>query len=142
MSILIQLALCLYLLPALALAQTVTTTVTTVKDPLAYPLKQYAFILTISVVGGLVNYFRRARNGDIPTLGIAGLVGELATSAFVGVLTFWACEFFNAPPLVTAGLAGLAGHMGGNAIVWAEAITKRRVEKFIGITAPAPLGDK
>lgn len=140
-NFLASLVACLSLLPAWALAQTVTTITTTIKDPLAYPLKQYAFILGISVAGGVVNYVRRARNGDLPTLGIAGLIGELATSAFAGVLTFWGCEFFNAPPLVTAGLTALAGHAGGSAIVWFEGITKRRVERMLGVTSPAPLGE-
>lgn len=137
MHLAIALAACLYALPTLAFAQVTSI----IKDPLAYPLKQYAFILAVSLAGGIVNYIRRARNGDIPTLGIAGLIGELATSAFSGVLTFWACEYWNVPPLVTAGLTALAGHAGGNAIVWAESITKRKVEKFVGVTAPAPLSE-
>jgi len=124
------------LIPTSAWAQAVPV----VKDPLNYPLRQYAFILGVSVAGGIVNYFRRATNGDLPTLGIAGLIGEMATSAFTGVLVFWACEFFNAPPLATAGLVALSGHAGGSAVVWMEAITKRKVEKLVGVTSPAPLG--
>lgn len=140
-NLLIYLAVFLYLLPGHVLAQMMTTTITTtIKDPLAYPLKQYGFILAVSVAGGVVNYFRRARNGDLPTLGIAGLIGELATSAFAGVLMFWGCEFFNAPPLVTAGFVALAGHAGGSLIVWAEVITKRKIEKMAGVTGPSPLG--
>lgn len=142
MAIIVSVAVFLYMLPASVLAQTVTTTVTTVKDPLNYPLSQYIFILTVSVVGGFVNYFRRVRNGDIPTLGISGLIGELATSAFAGVLTFWGCEFFNAPPLVTAALAGLAGHMGGSAIVWAEDVTKCRVERMLGLSSSGHPDDR
>lgn len=140
MSLLVQIALCLYLLPAEVLAQTTTTTVTTIKDPLNYPLKQYGLMLFIAILGGSVNWYLRARRGEALTLGISGLIGEIATASFAGLLTFWLCEYFNLGALLTPCLVGMAGHAGGRGIVWAEAITRRRVEKTFGFTAPAHLG--
>lgn len=139
-SVLIYLAVFLYLLPGHVLAQMTTTTVTTIRDPLNYPLKQYAFILGISLVGGLVNFYRRVRSGDLQTPGVSALIGELATSAFAGLLCFWICEYFALAPLLTAACAGLAGHAGGNGIVWAETVSRRWIEKRWGATGPTPLG--
>lgn len=136
-SFLVQLALCLYLLaPLPALAQTATV----IKDPLSYPLSQYGLIIGISTVGGIVNWYARLRKGDLQTGGVSGFIGELTTSAFAGVLTFWLCEYFSLSPLLGAAAAGLAGHAGGRGIIWMEAISRRRIERLAGVTSPAPLG--
>ena len=127
------------LAPSAAIAQA-TAAGMPVKDPLSYPLSQYGLILFISILGGAVNWYWRAKRGETLTLGIAGLIGEIATSAFAGLITFWMCEYFNVGPLVTPCLVGLAGHAGGRGIVWAEAVTRRKVEKTLGVTSPAPLG--
>lgn len=137
---LMYLAICLYLLPSSVLAQVTTTTVTTIKDPLNYPLKQYGLMLFIAILGGGVNFYLRARRGEELTLGIAGLIGEIATASFAGLIAFWLCEWSNFGPLLTPCLVGLAGHMGGRGIVWAESVTRRKVEKMVGVTSPAPLG--
>ncbi|WP_236640481.1 phage holin family protein, partial [Tepidimonas charontis] len=53
------------------------------------------------------------------------LIGELATSAFAGLITFWLCEAAQFKPLITAALVGISGHMGSRAIFqlerWAQA---------------------
>ena len=47
-------------------------------------------------------------------------------------------------PLVTAALAGMAGHAGVTGLLWAERVLKRFFERKYGIepTDRAPLGDK
>jgi hypothetical protein len=106
------------LLPVVAKAQT--------KDPLAYPLKQYGFILGTALLGGLVSWYAKVRKGEIPAWNITQLIGELATSAFAGLLAFWFCELSGAPQLLTASLVGIAGHMGTRAITTFEAFAQRR----------------
>jgi hypothetical protein len=128
--------LALALFPSNAWAQALPA----VKDPLNYPLRQYGLILGVSILGGIVNWYARAKKGEAQTLGISGFIGELATASFAGLLTFWACEYFSLGPLLTPCLAGLAGHAGGRAVIWLEAITRRKVEKTLGVTSPAPLG--
>lgn len=88
----------------------------TLKGPLDYSLKQYGLILGIALLGGAVNWYSKVRRGEIPLWSINHLVGELATSAFAGLLCFWICESAGLSPLVTAALAGIAGHMGARAI--------------------------
>lgn len=123
MRFLIILALCLQLLaPVAAWAQT--------KDPLSYPLKQYGFLLATALLGGLVSWYAKLRKGEVPPWSINHLVGELATSAFAGLLCFWACEAFNVPQLITACLVGIAGHMGTRAITLIEDMAVKRAKRL------------
>lgn len=124
-----------FLFPVLAYAQDL-------KSPLSYSLREYGVILGIALLGGLAAWFRRVRKGEADMLNISALIGELAISAFAGLISFWICESFGLSPLVTAAVAGMAGHAGGNGITWLERVGKRYAEKRFGLTSPSPLGDK
>ncbi|WP_457427884.1 phage holin family protein [Roseateles sp. P5_E7] len=108
------------------------------KDPLSYPAKQYALVLGLSMVGGLVSFYARVRKGEVMALNVTQLIGELTTSAFAGLLCFWLCELSNAPPLLTACLVSMCGHMGTRAIAAFEAFAMRRWAPG----APVPEADK
>jgi len=99
------------------------------KDPMAYPLSQYGFVLAVSLLGGLVGWFSKVRSGVLQGSDLRVLMGELTTSALAGLLTFWICEWSNVSPLLTAAFAGIAGHMGGSGITLLEDIFKRWVDK-------------
>jgi hypothetical protein len=125
--IVLQLLLSMYLLmPMAASAQTIA------KNPLDYPLKQYALIIGIAVAGGFASWYAKVRKGELPGWSIHHLIGELATSAFAGMLCFWICEWMGAPSLLTATLAGIAGHMGTNAITLVEQWAAQRAQKALG----------
>ena len=111
-------------------------------DALAYSLREYAVILGIALLGGFASWYSRVRRGEAELLNFSALVGELAVSAFAGLITFWICESFELSPLITAAAAGMAGHAGGTGISWLERLGKRYAEKRFGVTGPAPLGDK
>lgn len=131
MRFLVQLILCLYLMaPALTFAQAAVT-----KDPLNYPLRQYAFLLGLAVLGGFVSWYSRVRKGEIAAWNVQHLIGELATSAFAGLIAFWLCEWANLPPVLTAAIVGVSGHMGAKAISLVEAGLKRRFSKAFELTA-------
>jgi hypothetical protein len=107
-------------------ADTVTVTASTTKDPLSYPLKQYGFVLAMAIFGGLVSWYAKVRDGKAAAWNIMQLIGELTTSAFAGLLTFWGCELLNSPALLTPALVGIAGHMGTRAIsAFEDAVRKR-----------------
>jgi len=114
------------------------------KSPLAYSLREYGLILAIAMLGGFVRWYNAVRRGESAAYDLRTLVGELGTSAFMGILTFWACEAMGVQPLVTAALAGMAGHAGVAGLLWAERIRKRFFERKYGVepTARAPLDDK
>ncbi|HVR50585.1 MAG TPA: phage holin family protein [Pseudorhodoferax sp.] len=138
-QMLVSLLLALHmLLPGAAAAQEV------IKSPLSYSLREYGVILGIALLGGFARWYMAVRRGDLSMLSFPTLVGELAVSAFSGLLTFWACESLSLSPLITAAAAGLAGHAGGSGIAWMERLAKRHVARRLGVsvTEPAPLGDR
>ena len=113
-------------------------------SPLSYSLREYGLILAIAMLGGFVRWYNAVRRGESAAYDLRTLVGELFTSAFLGILTFWACEAFNVQPLVTAAMAGMAGHAGVSGLLWAERVLKRLFERKYGVadSERAPLGDK
>jgi hypothetical protein len=96
------------------------------RDPLDYPLRQYAFLLGIALLGGLVSFYNRVRSGAVAAWNVMHLIGELATSGFAGLMAFWLCAYAGTPQLVTAALVGVAGHMGTRAIAVFEQWASRR----------------
>ena len=88
------------------------------KSPLSYSLREYGVILGIALLGGFASWYSRVRRGEADMLNISSLIGELAISAFAGLIAFWICESLELSPLITAAVAGMAGHAGGNGI-WA-----------------------
>lgn len=124
MRLLIQLIVCLHLLaPVIAFAQSQS------KDPLSYPLKQWALVLGLALFGGLASWWTKVRNGEIAMHNFGHLVGELTISAFAGVITFFGCEWAGLAPLLTAAIVGISGHMGTRAIALAERYAERRFAK-------------
>lgn len=90
------------------------------KSPENFGLITYAWVIGLSAMGGAVAFARKIRLGHARAFNIAEFVGEVATSAFAGVMTFYLCEASNFSPLITAALVGVAGHMGSRAIFQLE----------------------
>lgn len=94
------------------------------KDPSTYGIITYLWVGGLAAWGGLISFLRKRREGKARPWNIMELVGELFTSAFVGIITFWLCEAAGMHPLLTAALIGVSGHMGSRAMFhfekWAE----------------------
>src|SRR3989338_594158 len=97
------------------------------KDPTTYSMLTYAWVFVISSWGGVVSFYNKNKVGHARPFNIAELIGEIATSAFVGVLTFWLCEAASIQPLVSAALIAISGHMGSRAIWQFERWAERRL---------------
>ncbi len=97
-----------------------------VKDPLAYSLRQYGFLLGVAILGGIVSWAAKVKAGVVSAWNLMHLIGELCTSAFAGLLCFWICESMGVAPLLTASFVGVAGHMGTRAIAAFEEFAQRR----------------
>lgn len=122
MRLLIALAVAVAILaPLIARAQSAAP-----KDPLDYSLRQYGFMLGVALLGGLVSWWAKVRRGEAAPWNLLQLIGELCTSAFAGLLAFWICEWTSSPPLLTAAVVGISGHMGTRAIQTFEAFAQRR----------------
>lgn len=96
------------------------------KDPSNYGLLTYAWVMGLAAWGGAVSFLRKRRSGVARPFNFAELIGEIMTSAFAGVVTFWLCEWSGINPLLTAAMVGVAGHMGGRAIFLIEKWAERR----------------
>lgn len=96
------------------------------KDPTTYSLLTYAWVSLLSAWGGAVNWLRKRRDGTTRPFNFMEFIGELVTSAFAGVVTFWLCEAAGIQPLVTAALVAISGHMGSRAIYHMEQWAKTR----------------
>lgn len=96
------------------------------KDPTSYSLITYGWVFCLAILGGIVNFMRKLQTGKARIFNIAELVGEVVTSGFAGVLTFWLCENANIAPLVTAALVGISGHMGSRALFLFEDFLKSK----------------
>ena len=83
--------------------------------------------------GGLANYMGKVKDGIIHRLSILEFVGDLFIAGFIGVITFWLCEWSDIAPLLSAAMIGVSGHMGSRAIFHLEAFLKA---KFPGEIKP------
>lgn len=92
------------------------------KDPSSYSLITYAWVLLLSAWGGMVAFLKRVREGHTQALNLVELVGEICTSAFTGLVTFFLCEAAHFQPLWTAVMVAISGHMGARAIFVLENI--------------------
>lgn len=99
-------------------------------DPLELPLRQYMLIIGLSLLGGLVSFYAKVRAGTVAAWNLFHLIGELATSAFAGLMAFYVCAWLDLAPLLTAAVVGAAGHMGARAISAFEAWAQEKAEKL------------
>lgn len=90
------------------------------KDPTSYSFLTYGWVFALAILGGVVSFMRKLQDGHARVFNFVEFVGELVTSAFAGVITFWLCENASLSPLVTAALVGISGHMGSRAIFMFE----------------------
>ena len=90
------------------------------KDPTSYSFLTYGWVFGLAILGGVVSFMRKLQDGHTRAFNIVEFIGELVTSAFAGVLTFWMCEHASLSPLVTAAFVGVSGHMGSRAIFLVE----------------------
>lgn len=98
------------------------------KDPSTYSLITYLLVTGLAAWGGLVNFYRKVKSGKTRVFNVTELIGEIVTSAFAGLITFWLCEAAQIHPLVTAALVGISGHMGSRAIYQLERWAQARLE--------------
>lgn len=103
------------------------------KDPTTYSLLTYAWVTLLSMLGGFVNFASKVREGRARPFNIIELVGELITSGFAGLLTFFLCEAAGIGQLLSAPLIGISGHMGTRALFLLERWAEKRFKDMGGL---------
>ena len=78
------------------------------------------WMMLIAMAGGYVSFRRKMASGAARGVNITEFIGEMVTSAFVGLATFWICRGFDVNPWLTAAGVAISGHMGARAIFLAE----------------------
>lgn len=97
------------------------------KDPFGFPLLTYVWVIFISSLGGVVSFMKKVKQGETRACNITEFIGEIVTSAFSGMITFWLCVSANIDPMLTAALVGISGHMGGRAIYFFEKMLEKKL---------------
>lgn len=100
-------------------------------------LLTWAWVVGLSLLGGLASFLRKVREGHARAWNFTELVGELTASGLTGIITYNLCAWRDFPPQLTAALVGIASHMGSRALFKLEAVFD---SKFPGPAAPAADG--
>ena len=124
-------------MPVNNLPEAVQQTSESVRDPLTFSILTYAWVLLLSVWGGFVSFSAKVRKGIARPYNISEWLGEIATSAFTGVITFYSCQYAHLDGLLTAVFVAVSGHMGTRIISFIEKRLEKRAEKLFDLT----LGD-
>lgn len=106
------------------------------KDPTTYSLLTYGWVSVIAMWGGAASYIRRVRLGQSAPFSFTEFIGELVTSSFFGIMTFWLCEASAINPLLTAAFVGMSGHMGSRFVYIMSSFVTKKVNLHVSIDIP------
>jgi hypothetical protein len=99
----------------------------TAKTPFNVAWLTYLWVLLLSIWGGVVSYISKVRSGQCSRFNLTELIGDITTSGFVGLLTFWLCQATHLNEWVTAVFIGISGHMGARALLKFELYMAKRI---------------
>lgn len=86
------------------------------KEITNYSILTYGWVVLVSMWGGVVSFLRKHNDAVVRPFNLIEMIGELLTSGFIGVITFWLCEWSGTPPLLSAAMIGISGHMGSRGL--------------------------
>lgn len=99
------------------------------KDPTTWGLATWLLALGMSAAGGVLNWYAKVKAGRTRAFNIIELVGEVFTSAFVGLGAFMALDGIGQPMSVCAAAAGVAGHMATRLLFLIEQQIEERMRR-------------
>lgn len=101
------------------------------KDPSTYTFLTYAWVMILSTWGGVVSFVKKVRTGESKPHNFMEFIGEIVTSGFAGMMTFYLCEAAGISQLLTAVFVGICGHMGTRAVFLLEKIVEPWIKKVV-----------
>lgn len=122
-----------FLLEFLISSALAATAAATERTPLSYDAVTYLWVIAWAAAGGFVSFMRKLREGNARAFNFTEFVGEMFTSAFVGLLTFFICEWAGISAMLSAVFIAITGHMGSRALFVAEKFAQTWAEKKIGV---------
>ena len=108
------------------------------RSPFDYNFLTYLWVLCLSAFGGIVNFSRKLRDSRTTPFRLTEFIGELATSTFAGLLTFWLCESAGVDRLIAACCIAISGHMGSRAVFKIERFLESKMGGAVAAPAPEP----
>jgi len=100
--------------------------------PENYPIVTYSWVLILSMWGGAVNFWRKVQEGRVRPFNVVEFIGEIATSALVGLITFYLAESAHIDQILTAAMVAISGHMGSRLLYQFERIAESKLKKTAG----------
>jgi len=100
------------------------------KDPTNYNILTYLWVMILSLWGGTAHTVRKLRTGVIKHFSLSEWVGDMVISGFLGVVTFYLCEYANVSPPLNAVLIAVSAHQGTRGIVTLE----KYIAKKLGVS--------
>lgn len=101
-----------------------------------WSLLTYVWMGLWAALGGVLSFAQKVKAGQARWINLGELIGEIFTSAFVGVVTGLLCEAAKFPSAATWALVAVSGHAGGRAIFWLERLMQKMIEKNFGVSLP------
>ena len=98
-------------------------------SPENYSLLTYLWVLGLSILGGTVRTLTNLKMGMTWRNLCRRWVIDITVSAFIGIITFFLCEYANLEPVLTAAFVGISAHMGTRAIVIIEEMLYKKATK-------------
>lgn len=93
------------------------------QSPENYSLITYLWVVCLSALGGTVSHFVKYQSGE--QLTFKGWCIDVVISGFVGIITFFLCEYAGFPPILTAATVGITSHQGTRGLMLLTKITKK-----------------
>ena len=95
------------------------------KSPENYSFITYVWVLGLSLWAGISSYLYKLQIEGKP-FSLFSFVSDVLISGFVGILTFFFCEYSNMPPVESAVVVGVCAHLGTRAISLFQAYIIRK----------------
>ncbi len=101
-------------------------------DPSNYSLITYIWVLILSLWGGIVHHIKKVKTGIVARFSLSELIGDLFISGFIGVMTFYLCEYASVDKMLTAFMVGISSHMGTRGLMMLEEVAAKK----FGVSVP------
>lgn len=95
-------------------------------SPENYNFITWVWVIGLSILGGTVRTLTHINMGMAWFDVARRWVVDIVVSAFVGIITFFLCEFAGLDQILTAAMVGISAHMGTRAIVILEEYAYKR----------------
>lgn len=102
-----------------------------IKDPSSIAPATYAWVLALSIWGGLARHLQRRKSGEATRAFLLEFACDLIYSSFCGLLTFYMCQATQIDLMTTAALVGISGHMGSRLIFAMESMLQGHIKRVL-----------